>query len=81
MRVNVVAAHRVAVASVPETALVPLQPPPALHHVAFVADQVSVAGVSGTMFACFAEKETAGVRFRLHPLMLLHGASTHDELL
>ena len=60
VRVNVVAAHMVAVASVPDVAFVPLQPPPALHHVAFVADQVRVVCWPGAMLVELAERETVG---------------------
>ena len=47
-------------ARVPLVVFVPAQPPPAMHEVALVEDQVTVETLLGLMLAGFAENATVG---------------------
>jgi hypothetical protein len=84
VRVNVVVPQMMPLSCVPDAAFMPVQPPLALHHAAFVADHVRVVCWPGATFAFLLENEMVGVRGRTGPhpsVVLLHGCSTHDAFL
>ena len=61
VRVYSVVEFKADVVFVPLTGIVPLQPPEAVHEVALVASQISLASLPLVICAGLAESETAGV--------------------